>query len=190
MNAYDSLIIIRADGPTVSVIAQMPADAIVDRGEIAVWATTILPENTHGRSLRRRGRHPPDRDRGRVDTWPVGRRQDRGRSPSAGGRAPVLRADLHARRRAARARRGNSGRRAAEPARAGKLRPAHQAAQPWRVRASRRRRDRQRRTARHRHLPAAVRPQRIQDGQRHLRSPRRRRDAARGRFAVAQGRAR
>jgi diguanylate cyclase (GGDEF)-like protein len=46
VNAYDSLIIIRADGPTVSVIAQMPADAIVDRGDVAVWATTILPENT------------------------------------------------------------------------------------------------------------------------------------------------
>ena len=45
VNAYDSLIIIRADGPTVSVIAQMPADAIVDRGDVAVWATTILPEN-------------------------------------------------------------------------------------------------------------------------------------------------
>ena len=46
VNAYDSLIIIKANGPTVSVVAQLAADDIVDRGDIAVWASTILPENT------------------------------------------------------------------------------------------------------------------------------------------------
>ena len=46
VNAYDTLIIIKDNGPTVSVVAQLPADAIVDRGDISVWATTILPENT------------------------------------------------------------------------------------------------------------------------------------------------
>jgi len=46
VNAYDSLIIIADVGPTVSVVAQLPADAILDRGDIAVWATTILPGNT------------------------------------------------------------------------------------------------------------------------------------------------
>jgi diguanylate cyclase (GGDEF)-like protein len=46
VNAYDSLIIIKDNGPTVSVVAQLPAAHIVDRGDISVWATTILPENT------------------------------------------------------------------------------------------------------------------------------------------------
>jgi diguanylate cyclase (GGDEF)-like protein len=43
---YESLISIDADGPTVSVIAQLPTDAISERGDIAVWATTFLPGGT------------------------------------------------------------------------------------------------------------------------------------------------
>jgi|SRR5688572_3994746 len=46
VNGYESLIIIEDDGPNVSVVAQLPAAAIVDRGDIAVWATTLQPEGT------------------------------------------------------------------------------------------------------------------------------------------------
>jgi diguanylate cyclase (GGDEF)-like protein len=44
VNGYESLIIIEDAGPAVSVVAQLPAAAIVDRGDIAVWATTLQPE--------------------------------------------------------------------------------------------------------------------------------------------------
>jgi diguanylate cyclase (GGDEF)-like protein len=46
VNGYESLIIIEDVGPSVSVIAQLPAEAIVDRGDIAVWATTLQPAGT------------------------------------------------------------------------------------------------------------------------------------------------
>ena len=46
VNGYESLIIIDDAGPNVSVVAQLPAAAIVDRGDIAVWATTLQPEGT------------------------------------------------------------------------------------------------------------------------------------------------
>ncbi|HTH06350.1 MAG TPA: GGDEF domain-containing protein [Ilumatobacteraceae bacterium] len=48
VKAYESVIIIRDVGPTVSVVAQLPADAVVDRGDIAVLATTLLPQGTAG----------------------------------------------------------------------------------------------------------------------------------------------
>jgi diguanylate cyclase (GGDEF)-like protein len=46
VKAYESLITINDAGAAVSVAAQIPADAIVDRGEIAVLATTLLPPGT------------------------------------------------------------------------------------------------------------------------------------------------
>ena len=46
VNGYESLIIIEDAGAAVSVIAQLPAAAVVDRGDIAVWATTLQPEGT------------------------------------------------------------------------------------------------------------------------------------------------
>jgi diguanylate cyclase (GGDEF)-like protein len=48
VRAYESLIIITDVGPAVSVVAQLPADAVVDRGEIAVMATTLAPKGTAG----------------------------------------------------------------------------------------------------------------------------------------------
>jgi diguanylate cyclase (GGDEF)-like protein len=44
VDTYESLISIDADGPSVSVIAQLPSDAVSGRGEIVVWATTFLPD--------------------------------------------------------------------------------------------------------------------------------------------------
>jgi diguanylate cyclase (GGDEF)-like protein len=44
--AYESTLLIHVDGPTVSVVAQVPGDAIDERGDIAVWATTFLPSGT------------------------------------------------------------------------------------------------------------------------------------------------
>jgi diguanylate cyclase (GGDEF)-like protein len=46
VKGYDSMIIIDDVGPAVSVVAQLPADAVLDRGDIAVWATTLLPAGT------------------------------------------------------------------------------------------------------------------------------------------------
>src|SRR5918994_1088854 len=46
VDGYEALIIINDAGPAVWVIAQLPAAAVVDRGEIAVWATTLQPEGT------------------------------------------------------------------------------------------------------------------------------------------------
>ena len=46
VNGYESLIIIQDVGPAVSVVAQLPADAVVDRGEISVYATTFVPVGT------------------------------------------------------------------------------------------------------------------------------------------------
>jgi diguanylate cyclase (GGDEF)-like protein len=43
LNAYESVIIIDDNGPAVSIVAQLPVDAIADGGEIAVWATTAVP---------------------------------------------------------------------------------------------------------------------------------------------------
>ena len=48
VKAYESLIIITDAGPTVSIVAQLAADSVVDRGEIAVLATTLLPKGTAG----------------------------------------------------------------------------------------------------------------------------------------------
>jgi len=41
---YESLITIKDAGPTVTVVAQLPANAIVDRGDVAVLATMLLPQ--------------------------------------------------------------------------------------------------------------------------------------------------
>jgi diguanylate cyclase (GGDEF)-like protein len=46
VNGYESLIIIQDVGPALSVVAQLPADAVVDRGEISVYATTFVPAGT------------------------------------------------------------------------------------------------------------------------------------------------
>lgn len=46
VQGYESSIIVTDVGPTVSIVAQLPAEAIVERGEIAVFATTLLPTGT------------------------------------------------------------------------------------------------------------------------------------------------
>jgi diguanylate cyclase (GGDEF)-like protein len=44
VNVYESLITIKDAGPTVTVVAELPANAIVDRGDVAVLATMLLPQ--------------------------------------------------------------------------------------------------------------------------------------------------
>ncbi len=46
VTAYDSQIMIDAAGPNVSVVAQVPVNAVAERGAITVWATTFLPSGT------------------------------------------------------------------------------------------------------------------------------------------------
>lgn len=46
VGAYERMITIDAIGPELSVIAQVPIDAVDERGEIVVWATTFLPSGT------------------------------------------------------------------------------------------------------------------------------------------------
>ena len=43
VTAYESQIMIDVAGPTVSVVAQVPVNAVAERGETTVWATTFLP---------------------------------------------------------------------------------------------------------------------------------------------------
>lgn len=43
VTAYETSITIDVDGPDVSVVAEMPFDAVANRGEIKVWATAFLP---------------------------------------------------------------------------------------------------------------------------------------------------
>src|SRR3954471_11923392 len=44
VKVYESVIMITDVGPTVTVVAQLPANSIVDRGDIAVLATMLLPD--------------------------------------------------------------------------------------------------------------------------------------------------
>ena len=113
VDTYESLISIDADGPSVSVIAQLPTDAISGRGDIVVWATTFLPDRDRGQRLRRRARDPTDGNRGHIGARSLRGCRHRGRRPSPQRRAPVLHADLHPRRDPARARRRHPARRAA-----------------------------------------------------------------------------
>jgi diguanylate cyclase (GGDEF)-like protein len=46
VTAYESMIIVAVDGPRLSLVAQVPTDAVDERGEIAVWATTFVPRGT------------------------------------------------------------------------------------------------------------------------------------------------
>jgi diguanylate cyclase (GGDEF)-like protein len=46
VTAYESQIMLDAAGPMVSVVAQVPVNAVAERGETSVWATTFLPSGT------------------------------------------------------------------------------------------------------------------------------------------------
>src|SRR5262245_3930211 len=43
ISAYESVVMIVVDGPNLSLVAQVPVDAIAHRGHISVTATTLLP---------------------------------------------------------------------------------------------------------------------------------------------------
>jgi diguanylate cyclase (GGDEF)-like protein len=46
LTTYESVLILEDVGPSVSIVAQLPTDAVADRGDITVWATTIQPQGT------------------------------------------------------------------------------------------------------------------------------------------------
>jgi diguanylate cyclase (GGDEF)-like protein len=46
--AYDSMITIEIDGPALSIVVRAPVDVIDQEPDLAVWATTFLPERAVG----------------------------------------------------------------------------------------------------------------------------------------------